>query len=43
MTKVKNEASAGGTVYKNLDDSPRKDKLLWLVVQHSQHKGWVFS
>lgn len=42
MTKVKNEVSAGGIVYKKLDDSPRKDKLLWLVVQHSQHKGWVF-
>ncbi|MDO8609907.1 MAG: NUDIX domain-containing protein [bacterium] len=36
--KTKTEISAGGIVYK-------KDKLqntLWLICQHSQHKGWVF-
>lgn len=35
--KRKNETSAGGIVYKK-NDGP----LLWLMTQHSQHKGWVF-
>lgn len=35
--KVKKEISAGGIVYKK-----EKDKVLWLICQHSQHKGWVF-
>jgi len=33
---LKQEISAGGIVYK------RVKSLLWLVCQHSQHKGWVF-
>jgi len=35
--KTKHQVSAGGIVYK-------KDgkKILWLITQHSQHKGWVF-
>ncbi|MFN4212477.1 MAG: NUDIX hydrolase [Microgenomates group bacterium] len=33
--KIKFETSAGGIVYK-------KSTNEWLVVQHSQHKGWVF-
>lgn len=31
------ESSAGGIVYKK-----QKPTTLWLVCQHSQHKGWVF-
>jgi len=31
------EFSAGGIVYKK-----QAKKRLWLVAQHSQHKGWVF-
>ncbi len=33
---IKKETSAGGIVYK------RGEKVLWLITQHSQHKGWVF-
>ncbi len=33
---MKHEISAGGIVYKKEND------LLWLICQHSQHKGWVF-
>lgn len=38
------EFSAGGIVFKRQAGSvKRKDKnVLWLVCQHSQHKGWVF-
>jgi len=35
--KVKNEVSAGGIVYKKVGE-----KIVWLICQHSQHKGWVF-
>lgn len=35
--KIVNQTSAGGIVYKK--DGDRK---LWLITQHSQHKGWVF-
>lgn len=35
--KTKREISAGGIVYKKT-----KNKLLWLVAQHSYHKGWIF-
>lgn len=35
--KEKNETSAGGIVYKKINN-----EVLWLVTQHSQHKGWVF-
>lgn len=31
------EFSAGGIVFKK-----SKEQILWLVCQHSQHKGWVF-
>ncbi len=34
---MKNEVSAGGIVYKKTSN-----QILWLVVQHSHHKGWVF-
>lgn len=34
---MKQEHSAGGVVYKT-----KNDRVFWLVVQHSQHKGWVF-
>lgn len=33
--KIKLEVSAGGIVYQKLTNQ-------WLIVQHSQHKGWVF-
>ena len=37
------EFSAGGIVYKKLRYPKTKNqKLMWLVAQHSQHKGWVF-
>ncbi len=35
--KYKKEVSAGGIVFKK-----EKDKTLWLITQHSQHKGWTF-
>lgn len=35
--KIKEEVSAGGIVYKK-----DKGRILWLICQHSQHKGWVF-
>jgi len=42
---MKREFSAGGIVYKKIKDQRSKiktGKVLWLVCQHSQHKGWVF-
>ncbi len=39
------EFSAGGIVFKKQltnDQRPTTNDLLWLVCQHSQHKGWVF-
>jgi len=38
------EFSAGGIVFKRKAKSEKRkaDELLWLVCQHSQHKGWVF-
>lgn len=35
--KVIHQTSAGGIVYKK-----ENNKYLWLICQHSQHKGWVF-
>ncbi len=35
--KIKKEVSAGGIVYKKIGQN-----ILWLITQHSQHKGWVF-
>lgn len=35
--KVINQISAGGIVYKK-----EGNKILWLITQHSEHKGWVF-
>ncbi len=35
--KHKTEISAGGIVYKK-----KGDQTVWLVTQHSQHKGWGF-
>lgn len=34
---MKNEVSAGGIVYKKINH-----QIVWLMVQHSHHKGWVF-
>jgi len=39
------EFSAGGIVYKKIQipkSKFQKNKVVWLVCQHSQHKGWVF-
>lgn len=38
------EFSAGGIVYKKVLSSRSKvqSSTLWLVAQHSHHKGWVF-
>jgi ADP-ribose pyrophosphatase YjhB (NUDIX family) len=35
--KTVDQISAGGIVFKK-----EKNELLWLIVQHSAHKGWVF-
>ena len=35
--KNKVEISAGGIVYKRL-----KSGVVWLIGQHSKHKGWIF-
>lgn len=35
--KTVNQISAGGIVYKK-----EAGHTLWLITQHSQHKGWVF-
>lgn len=35
--KIKHERSAGGIVFKREENG-----LLWLITQHSQHKGWGF-
>ncbi len=35
--KTKTEVSAGGIVYKKVEN-----KTMWLVGQHSAHKGWIF-
>lgn len=44
--KFKTEISAGGIVYKKLVNSQTRKlktyKTLWLITQHSQHKGWGF-
>ena len=34
---MKHEVSAGGIVFKKEDK-----KIVWLITQHSGHKGWVF-
>lgn len=42
--KYKTEISAGGIVYKILTTkilNPKSD-IVWLITQHSQHKGWGF-
>lgn len=40
---MKGEFSAGGIVFKKIQSSKSKvQNLLWLVCQHSHHKGWVF-
>jgi 8-oxo-dGTP pyrophosphatase MutT (NUDIX family) len=44
--KTKSEVSAGGIVFKTINNPPstvhRPLSILWLICQHSQHKGWVF-
>jgi len=41
--KIIYQVSAGGIVYKKIKDQKSKIKdVLWLIGQHSQHKGWVF-
>jgi len=35
--KIINQTSSGGIVYKKSEK-----QILWLICQHSQHKGWVF-
>ena len=41
--KIINQTSAGGIVYREVKNEKLKMKnLLWLICQHSQHKGWVF-
>lgn len=42
--KVVKQISAGGIVYKKVSNpySLVPSPYLWLICQHSQHKGWVF-
>lgn len=40
--KVKTEVSAGGIVYKTVKRPTSDVKRLWLICQHSKHKGWIF-
>ncbi len=41
--KVINQVSSGGIVYKRIVNRKFKiENSLWLICQHSQHKGWVF-
>ena len=45
MEKTVREYSAGGIVYKKVKGQKSKidrNRILWLVAQHSYHKGWVF-
>jgi len=44
MTSLKNkiEISSGGIVYKDVKRPTLNVERLWLICQHSQHKGWVF-
>lgn len=35
--EFKKEVSAGGIVFKK-----ERDTIVWLITQHSQHKGWGF-
>jgi 8-oxo-dGTP pyrophosphatase MutT (NUDIX family) len=39
---MKKEFSAGGIVFKKQKTDSGKPKTVWLISQHSQHKGWVF-
>lgn len=39
---MKREFSAGGIVFRKLKTDNRKPKTVWLISQHSHHKGWVF-
>lgn len=38
--KLKKEISAGGIVFKKANQST--SNIVWLITQHSQHKGWGF-
>lgn len=41
--KIKDEISAGGIVFKKIQSQKSKVvSIVWLVCQHSEHKGWVF-
>jgi ADP-ribose pyrophosphatase YjhB (NUDIX family) len=40
--KIFNQTSAGGIVYKIKDQKSKIKDFLWLICQHSEHKGWVF-
>jgi len=40
--KIINQISAGGIVLKLITNHQSLVTRLWLICQHSQHKGWVF-
>ena len=40
--KYKKEVSAGGIVFKIIQPPTSNHKRLWLITQHSKHKGWGF-
>ncbi len=40
--KVINQTSSGGIVFKLVTSHQSPTARLWLICQHSQHKGWVF-
>jgi 8-oxo-dGTP pyrophosphatase MutT (NUDIX family) len=43
---IKKEISAGGIVFRRIPSPESRvqspEPIVWLVTQHSQHKGWVF-
>ena len=40
--KYKKEVSAGGIVFKIIQPPTSNVQRLWLITQHSKHKGWGF-
>ena len=40
--QIKNEISAGGIVFRRVQNLAPRVNVEWLITQHSQHKGWVF-
>ena len=39
---MRDEIAAGGIVFKIEKGKLKNENAMWLICQHSQHKGWVF-